>query len=162
MNEGPCCSWVFKAMAAVCPIALLLRNYKFCHTVNICVLFDSHNGQWLFSCRRNWILIIKSKSSPDNRPWRPRGKEEMYSCTLSLTSVLDGVGWSTQYPGLFAAGKRPNIHCTRGRVDPGPVWTGAERIALTGIRSTDRPARNDSLYRLHYPDPRILIGLYYM
>ena len=45
MNEGPCCSWVFKAMAAVCPIALLLRNYKFCHTVNICVLFDSHNGQ---------------------------------------------------------------------------------------------------------------------
>ena len=86
----------------------------------------------------------------------------MYSCTLSLTSLLGGVGWSTQYPGLFAARKRPNTHCTRGRVDPGPVSTGAEHIALTGIRPMDRPARSESLYRLHYPSPRIILGLYYM
>jgi len=31
---------------------------------------------------------------------------------------------------------------------PGPVWTGAENLASTGIRSPDRPARNQSLYRL--------------
>ena len=34
---------------------------------------------------------------------------------------------------------------------PGPVWTGAENLASTGIRSPDRPARSQSLYRLRYP-----------
>ena len=34
---------------------------------------------------------------------------------------------------------------------PGPVWTGAENLSPTGIRSPDRPARSQSLYRLHYP-----------
>ena len=34
---------------------------------------------------------------------------------------------------------------------PGPVWTGAENLATTGIRSPDRPARSQSLYRLRYP-----------
>jgi len=34
---------------------------------------------------------------------------------------------------------------------PGPVWTGAENFAPTGIRSPDRPARSQSLYRLSYP-----------
>ena len=35
---------------------------------------------------------------------------------------------------------------------PAPVWTGAENLALTGIRSLDCPARSESLYRLRYPD----------
>ena len=34
---------------------------------------------------------------------------------------------------------------------PGPVWIGAENLATTGIRSPDRPARSQSLYRLRYP-----------
>jgi len=29
-----------------------------------------------------------------------------------------------------------------------PVWTGAENLASTGIRSPDRPARSESLHRL--------------
>ena len=33
---------------------------------------------------------------------------------------------------------------------PGPVWTDAENLASTGIRSPDRPARSQSLYRLSY------------
>jgi hypothetical protein len=33
----------------------------------------------------------------------------------------------------------------------GSVWTGAENLASTGIRSPDRPARSQSLYRLSYP-----------
>jgi len=42
---------------------------------------------------------------------------------------------------------------------PGPVWTGAENLAPpTGIRSPDRPARSQSLYRLSYPDPHGLYG----
>jgi hypothetical protein len=33
---------------------------------------------------------------------------------------------------------------------PGPVWTGAENLAHTGIRSTDRPDLSELLYRLSY------------
>jgi hypothetical protein len=37
---------------------------------------------------------------------------------------------------------------------PGPVWTCAENLAPTGIRSPDRPALSQSLYRLSYPAHR--------
>jgi hypothetical protein len=36
---------------------------------------------------------------------------------------------------------------------PRTVWTAAENLAPTGIRSPDRPARSESLYRLRYPGP---------
>jgi hypothetical protein len=38
----------------------------------------------------------------------------------------------------------------------GPVLTGAENLASTGIRSPDRSARSKSLYRLSYPGPHSL------
>jgi len=34
---------------------------------------------------------------------------------------------------------------------PGWVWTGAENLALTRIRSPDHPARSNSLHWLHHP-----------
>jgi hypothetical protein len=34
---------------------------------------------------------------------------------------------------------------------PGPVWRSAENLTPTGIRSSARPAPNQSLYRLSYP-----------
>jgi hypothetical protein len=37
---------------------------------------------------------------------------------------------------------------------PGPVWTGVENLASTGIQSADCPARSESQYRLSYPGPR--------
>ena len=40
--------------------------------------------------------------------------------------------------------------------DPGPVWTSAENLASTGIRSPDRLVRNESLYRLHHFGPQIV------
>jgi len=36
----------------------------------------------------------------------------------------------------------------------GPDWTGAEKLASTGIRSLDHPDRSQSLYRLSHPGPR--------
>jgi len=54
-----------------------------------------------------------------------------------LTSALDGVGG--QRHARFFPGK-----------ELGPVWTGAENLILTGIRSPDRSARSRSLYRLSY------------
>jgi hypothetical protein len=54
----------------------------------------------------------------------------------------------------FYLRKKRGTHCIRGWVCPGPVWTGAENLIPTGIPSSDRPARSESLYRLSYPGPR--------
>jgi len=50
----------------------------------------------------------------------------------TLAAVTPG---KTRYP-LYRGLGRP----------PGPVWIGAENLALTGFRSPDCPARRKSLY----------------
>ena len=52
---------------------------------------------------------------------------------------------------LFISGKGPVPIVEEAGWAPGPVWTCAENLAPTGIRSPDRPARSQSLYRLQYP-----------
>jgi len=47
--------------------------------------------------------------------------------------------------------KDPVPTVQEARWAPGPVRKGAENLAPTGIRSPDRPARSQSLYRLRYP-----------
>ena len=47
----------------------------------------------------------------------------------------------------------PGTHCIEAGWAPGPVWTGAENLAPTRIKSPDRPSRNESLYRLNYRSP---------
>jgi hypothetical protein len=47
--------------------------------------------------------------------------------------------------------ERPGTHLQEAVWAPGTVWTGVETLAPTGIRSPDRPARRQSLYRLFYP-----------
>ena len=74
----------------------------------------------------------------------------MYSSTLPSTSALDGGGCSTSRPGRFTPGKDPVPIVQEGGLAPGPVWKGAENVASIGIRSPDRPARSESLYRLSY------------
>jgi hypothetical protein len=49
---------------------------------------------------------------------------------------------------LFTPGKDPVPILQETGWAPGQVWTGAENLAPTGIRSPDRPARSQSLYRL--------------
>jgi hypothetical protein len=81
----------------------------------------------------------------------------MYSCTLYLTSVLDEGGWSTPRPCRLTPGKETWCLLYRRPAGwaPGPVCTGAENLAPTGIRSLDRPARSESLYRLSYAVHRV-------
>jgi hypothetical protein len=71
----------------------------------------------------------------------PEG-EQKFNCTLSLTSALDGGGWSTPRPGRYTPGKDPVPSVQEAGWTPGPVWTGAENLAPTGIRSPDCPARS--------------------
>jgi len=52
---------------------------------------------------------------------------------------------------LFTPGKDPVPIVEEAGWAPGPVWTGAENLTPTGIRSSDCPARSQSLYRLRYP-----------
>jgi len=51
---------------------------------------------------------------------------------------------------LFIPGKDPVLIVQEAGWAPGPVWTGAENLAPTGIWSPDCPARSHSLYRLRY------------
>jgi len=50
--------------------------------------------------------------------------------------------------------QRPGTHCIGGWA-LGSVRTGAENLALVGIRSPYRPARSESLNRLRYSAPKI-------
>ena len=53
-----------------------------------------------------------------------------------------GWGVSVKPRPLFTSGKNP-VHIVQETVwAPGPVWTGAENLAPTEIRSPDRPARS--------------------
>ena len=52
---------------------------------------------------------------------------------------------------LFTPVKEPVPIVQEAGWAPGPVWTGAENLGPTGIRSPDRPCRSQSLYRLSYP-----------
>ena len=79
--------------------------------------------------------------------------EQMYSSNLPSTSTLDGVGWSTPRSGRFTPGKDPVPIVQEAGWAPGSVWTGAENLAFTEIRSPDRSARSEPLYRLSYRGP---------
>ena len=77
--------------------------------------------------------------------------EWKYNSVLCLTSALDGGGWSTLHPGRFTPGN-DTVHIVQeAGWALGPVWTGAENLAASGVRSPDRQARSESLYRLSYP-----------
>jgi len=62
---------------------------------------------------------------------------------------------------LFTSGKDPVPIVQEAVWAPGPVWTGAENLAPTGIRSPDRPAHSQSLYRLSYRAHSWYIPLHY-
>jgi hypothetical protein len=64
------------------------------------------------------------------------------------------VGWLDPRSCRFTPGKDPVPIVQEAGWAPGPVWTGAENLAPTGIRSLDRPASSESLYRLRYPGPQ--------
>ena len=57
-------------------------------------------------------------------------------------------------PGRFTPGNEPVPIVQEAGWAPAPVWTGAENLATTGIRSPDLPDRSKSMYRLHYRWPR--------
>ena len=101
--------------------------------------------------RISGVIKCKSKVYPITSHESPEG--EIYSSTLPSNSALDGVRWLTPSPGRFTPGKDPVPIVQKTAWAPGTFCTGAENPAPTGIRSPDRPACSESLYRLSYPGP---------
>ena len=67
------------------------------------------------------------------------------------------MGWmvNTTLPAALPQRKRPGTHCTGGWVGPRAGLDGCGKSRPPpGIRSPDRPARSESLYRLSYPGPQ--------
>jgi len=58
----------------------------------------------------------------------------------SLTLTLDGSEWTTPRPGRVLWDKEPVAIVQEVGWVSQPVWTGAEYLAPTGIRSPDHPA----------------------
>jgi len=50
--------------------------------------------------------------------------------------------------------EKPGTHCIGGWVVPRAGLDGCGKCRLSAIRSPDRPARSESLYRLSYPGPQ--------
>ena len=74
----------------------------------------------------------KGKIHPKTSHEGPDG-ELRYSSTLSLTSALDGFGWSTPHPGRLTPGKDLVLIVQEAGWASELVWTGAENLAPTGI-----------------------------
>ena len=62
---------------------------------------------------------------------------------------------------LFTTGKDPVPILQEVVWAPGPVWTGAEYFASTGIRSPDRPTRSSIAMPTELPGPHLLYKRYF-
>jgi hypothetical protein len=71
--------------------------------------------------------------------------EPLVACCRVTFTLLEGVGVSVTTRPLSTPGKDPVPIVQEAGWAPGPVWTGAENFARTGIRSPDLPARSQSL-----------------
>jgi hypothetical protein len=114
-----------------------------CYILRVCV----------FSLRYPAYNVKKVKFSRYRPNW-PTGWIEVLLYPF-LTSALEGGGWSAPRPSRFIPGKDPVPIVQEAGWAPGPVWTCAKNLAPTGIyfvmlRSPDRPARSQSLYRQSY------------
>jgi len=84
------------------------------------------------------VTSYKGKVHPTNCHKGPEG-EHKYNSIFSLTSALDGGGWSMPHPGRFTPGFDliPIVQETGWA--SGPVWTGEENLAPCGD-SIPRPS----------------------
>jgi hypothetical protein len=110
--------------------------------------------------RSSFWRVCKIAKSDYSGHEDPKGKQ-MCGSSFSLTSSLNGGGWSTPRTDRLTLRKDPVPILQEAGWAPGPVWTGTEKSTLTGIRFPDRPARSESLYRLSYPglQERLLVQI---
>jgi len=76
-----------------------------------------------------------------------------------MTTALEGVRGQRHAPAALYPGENPVPIVQEAGWAAGPILTGEEYLASTGIRFPDRPARSQSLYRLRYPAQSITRAL---
>jgi hypothetical protein len=67
-------------------------------------------------------------------------------------------GWSSPRPGPFSPGNDPVHIVQQAGWAPGPVWTGAENLAPSSVRTPDLQTRSGSLYYRRNHGPTSLYG----
>jgi hypothetical protein len=86
--------------------------------------------------------------------YRPRGLQGGTGIALPMLDLgARRGGWSAQRPGRFTPGKDPVLIVQEAGWAPELVWKFAKNLVPTEIRSPDRPALSQSLYRLSYRLP---------
>jgi hypothetical protein len=109
-------------------------------------------SRFIGSFRYPGITMLRCKVKVTyNRPQRAhRGSRGIALLMLDLGARRGG--WSAPRPGRFTPEKYPvPSNYTGGWVGPRAGLDVCEKSHPTGIRSPDRPARSQSIYRLTYP-----------
>ena len=96
------------------------------------------------------FLTVKIKFSLEQARLAQRGRRDI--AVLFNLGARWG-GWSTPHLCPFTPGKDPIRNVDETGWASMLVWTGAENLASTGIRSPDHLACNELLNRLTYPGP---------
>ena len=96
--------------------------------------------------------VIKGKVHPITGNESPEGSRRTALLFLQPRRSV-GVGGKRHAPAALLPGMTRYPLYRRLCGSPGLVWTDAENLAPTGIRSPDRPPRSELLYRLRYPGP---------
>jgi len=78
-------------------------------------------------------------------------REQRYSSTLSLTSVLDGVGGQRHAPAVLPLGKRPSTHCIGGRVGSRAGLEGCGKSRLHRDSSSTQPVAIPAHLKTPFP-----------
>jgi hypothetical protein len=93
---------------------------------------------------------------PRNRLGSSEGDRDIALHSLDLGTRKGWLVSTTPRP-LYPR-ERPGTHCTGGWVGPRAGLDVWENLAPTGIRSPERQARSQLLYRLSYPGPFYVLG----
>jgi len=106
----------------------------------------------------NWIYKVKVKVNVNVKFSLEQATKAQRGVDIQRYSFFNlgpkmGVGGQGHALAALPTGKDPVPIVWEAGWIPEPVWTSAENLAPTGIRSPDRPARSESLYRLSYPGP---------
>jgi hypothetical protein len=149
---------------------MALKYTFWSHSHSSCNLLRISNFDCICYCAANlmpWNIGIcvkkdKGKDAPLYRHWgcvqavRPRRGSGGIAVLFLEQGTRMGWGVSVTPRPLFTAGKEPVPVVQGAGWAPGPVWTGAENLTPTEIRSPARPSRSQSLYRLRCPGPQDL------
>ena len=131
-------------------IIVYFRFHICCISIHKLLYFNFFSALLLLLLLLLLLHVVKGKVHPRTGRAAQRGNRGIalifHDCGTSR-----GWGVSVTPRPLFTSGKDPVSIVQEAGWAPEPVWTCAENLATTEIRSPDRPARSQSLYRLSYP-----------